>query len=367
MATDYKALCRAIGQGDSAALEAAIEREPAAARHWKPIVDAAFAGRADMVKALLAAGADPNAVSGTASRHTPLTRLTQHHATIPKHEGHAAALVALLEGGADASLRAGPHALEPLAYAAMAPARDFIDPLNAGGSMPAARIGIHLAGILLDRQRLKRALRNPARAQEKDARGRTPLHYVAGSGLWKTVGSDRALGCAALLLDAGADVNHAEEMAEGNEVFRATPLWRTLSWQKHYALAKFLLDHGADPNPAVFTVTFEGGEQGCELIDRYGADWEQTFHGRTPLMDLMYFKRPALSPWLIARGVDVNTRDAGGRTALHFAAMQGVRADCVAGLVAAGADVDAEDADGKTPFDYAVRKKRTRLVDLLRR
>ena len=362
MATAYRTLSAAIAAGDVDRLASAVAEDPAAVRHWKPIVDAAFAGRADMVRVLVDAGADPNIVSGTASRHTPLTRLTQHHLTIAKHEGHAAALVALLEGGADADLRGGPLDLEPLAYAAMGPALEHIELLKAGG----ARIGIHLAAVLLDGRRLGHALREPARAVEQDPRGRTPLHYVALSGLWKTLGSDRARRCAARLLEAGAEVDHAERIIEGDEVFHATPLWYALGWQRHLALAEFLLDHGADPNPGVFTVLFNGGEDGCELLDRYGADWEQTFHGRTPLMDIMHFKRPAASAWLLARGVDVGARDGAGRTALHFAAMQGVRAEHVQRLLDAGADAEAHDDEGRTPGDYAVLKKRAKLIALLK-
>ena len=360
MAVDYKPLCRAIASGDLDGLSAAIRRDSAAATHWKPIVDAAFAGRADMLRVLLDAGADPNVQSGTGSRHTPLTRLTQHHATIPKHDGHAEALKTLLQAGADPDLRAGPLRLAPLAYAAMAPAPHFIELLSD------TRIDIHLAAALLDATRLRRALRDPERVHAQDPAGRTPLQYVALSGLWKEHGSERALRCATLLLDAGADVNNAELMREGDEVFRATALWRTLSAQQHYALAECLLERGADPNPAVFTVTFSAASQGCELLDRYGANWEQTFHGRTPLMDLMYFKKPAGSRWLIARGVQVGAVDPGGKTALHFAAIRGVRADYVQNLIDAGANVDAKDHDGNTALDYARAHKRDKLIALLR-
>ena len=360
MAIAYKALCHPIAQGDLAALETAIKRQPQAAAHWKPIVDAAFAGRVDMVQALLAAGADPNVRSGTSGRHTPLTRLTQHHTTIAKHEGHVSTLTALLAAGADPNLRAGPHDFEALAYATVAPAQDFIDGLLAG-----TRIGIHLAAALLDRPRLERAVQDPQQAVATDQRGRTPLDYVALSGLWKTLGSDHAIACARLLLDAGVEVDRGERIPEGDTVFLATPLWRTLSWQQHYALAEFLLDRGADPNPAVFTVTFQGDDECRELLHRYGADWQQRFNGRTPLMDLMYFKRPAASGWLIAHGVDVNATDPSGKTALHFAAIRGIRADYVQALLDAGAEVGVKDAQGKTPGDYAVANKRKKLIDLL--
>ena len=75
-----------------------------------------------MVQVLLDAGADPDIVSGTGSRHTPLTRVTQYHKTIARHEGHLKTIETLLGAGADPNLAAGPHDFEPLAYAAVAPA-----------------------------------------------------------------------------------------------------------------------------------------------------------------------------------------------------------------------------------------------------
>ena len=361
MPRPYRALADAIAGRDKAALAAAIDRDPEAARHWKPIVDAAFAGRADMVRLLLDAGADPNVVSGTGSRHTPLTRVTQHHATIPRHDGHVDAVNALLEAGADPDLRAGPYHIEPLAYAAMAPHNDFVAALLRAGTT----ISIHLAAILLDQGRLEGFLHDDGLVRAGDARGRKALDYVAWSGFWKTAERD-SLACATMLLAAGAGVDDGEEIVEGSEVFTATPLWRTLSWQRNYPLAELLLQHGANPDNAVFSVTYQGAVEGCELLDRFGANWEHTFEGRTPLMDLMYFKKPAGSVWLIERGVDVQAADTLGKTALHYAAAQGVRADYVERLLAAGADPRATDSDGKTALDYARERKRSKLIDLLR-
>ena len=357
----YKVLCDAVAAGDSRSLSAAIDRAPEAARHWKPIVDAAFRGRADMVRVLLAAGADPDVISGTAGRHTPLTRVTEHHATIPRHSGHVEVVTALLEAGADPNLRGGPLDIEPMAYAAMTPNRDFVQALrNAGAS-----VGVHLAAVLLERELLQKLLRDRELVRAEDSRGRRPLDYVAWSGFWQTPERD-ALSCAALLLETGASVDDGEEIVEGDEIFTATPLWRTLSWQRNYPLAELLLERGANPDNAVFSVTYQGATEGCELLDRYGANWEQAFDGRTPLMDLMVFKKPRGSVWLIERGVNVRATDDSGKTALHYAAAQGVRADYVQRLLAAGAEPGAKDALGKTPLDYAVEKKRSKLIALLR-
>ena len=361
MATAYQPLCRAIAAGDQQALDTAIANDPPAAKHWKPIVDAAFVGRAYMVRTLVAAGADPNVRSGSSARHTPLTRLTQHHATIAKHDGHAETLNALLAAGANANVAAGPDGLTPLAYATVAPVEHFIEAL-----LPHTQIGIHIAAALLDNEHVEQALADPANAKATDARGRTPLDYVTLSGRWRTLGNDVAVANARMLIAAGVDVDQGEQFPEGDEVFNGTPLWRALSWQRNLVLAEFLLQRGADPNPGVFAASYSGGDEACDLLDRYGANWEQTFKGRTPLMDLMYFRRPAGSRWLIAKGVDVNAVGEDGKTALHIAALQGVRADYVRALVDAGGDRYAKDVAGATPLDYAVAKKRTKLIDLLR-
>ena len=104
-----------------------------------------------------------------------------------------------------------------------------------------------------------------------DSRGRRPLDYVAWSGFWQTRGGD-ALSCASLLLETGASVDDGEEILEGDEIFTATPQWRTLSWQRNYPLAELLLERGANPDNAVFSVTYQGAAEGCELLDRYGAN-----------------------------------------------------------------------------------------------
>ena len=73
-AAGHEAMCDAVAAGDARRLRALARADRTAAAHWKPVMDAAFAGRADLVAILLDAGADPDVVAGTPARHTPLAR-----------------------------------------------------------------------------------------------------------------------------------------------------------------------------------------------------------------------------------------------------------------------------------------------------
>lgn len=360
--TGYKALCAAIGAGDLGALANGVRMDPDAAVHWKPIMDAAFRGRADMVEVLIDAGADVNVVAGTPGRHTPLVRVMQPHLTIPKYAGHEEVVALLLARGADPDLIAGPQMLAPLGYAAMGGFERFISALCDVGAV----VDVRLAAMLYDIEALRRGIAEHG-VDARDDRGRTPLHYLAWSGMWKLdrLGSEAACACLDELLDAGADVDAFETSYEGDEEFRATALWRAVSWQKHAAIARRLLEAGADPQSSVFAATYGGPEALCELLDAHGADWNQRFRQRTPLMDLMRSRKPALSVWLLEHGADVHATDEFGRTALHWGALHGVRVDYLAALVDHGADPGSKDDFGDTPLDLGRQKKRAKAIAYL--
>lgn len=348
--TGYRTLCAAIGAGDLDALRGEVRANPNAAVHWKPIMDAAFAGRADMIEILLDAGADVNVMAGTPGRHTPLVRTLQPHLTIPKHAGHDEVVALLLARGADPDMVAGPHMLAPLGYAAMGGFERFIAALRDAGAI----VDVRLAAMLYDLEALPREIAEHG-VDATDDRRRTPLHYLAWSGMWKIdrLGSEAACACLDQLLDAGADVDAFESIFEGEEEFRATALWRAVSWQKHVVVTRRLLEVGADPQSSVFAASYGGPEELCELLDAHGADWNQRFQQRTPLMDLMRFHKPTMSVRLLEHGADVHATDEFGRTALHWAALQGVRADTLAAFVDHNADPGAKDDFGDTPLDLA--------------
>ncbi len=358
----YKALSAAVADGDADGLRKTAATDPEAARHWKPIMDAAFAGRADMIDTLLDAGADPNAVAGTPGRHSPLVRAMQPHTTIPKHAGHGAAVDVLLTRGADPDLAAGPHGMPPLLYAAMGGFEGFIDRLRAAG----ARFDVHGAAMLYDLDTLRAKIAREG-VDCPDARGRTPLQHMAWSGMWKLrhVGSQPALECLEVLLEAGADIDGYERMMEGDEVFPATALWRAVSWQEHVVLVRALLAAGADPKSSVFGAGFAGNEEILDALHAHGADWNWRLNGRTPLLDLIHWRKPGAVPWLLEHGADVAATDPEGRTALHLAALRGVKVEYLEALIAHGADPAARDDSGDTALDLARRKGRTKAVAYL--
>lgn len=61
-------------------------------------------------------------------------------------------------------------------------------------------------------------------------------------------------------------------------------------------------------------------------------------------------------------GANVNARDAGGLTPLHFAAAKNKTA-VVDALLKAGADAGARDRIGRTPFDFAKKNSKLKGTD----
>lgn len=355
-------ICRAIRARDDDRAIALIRKDAAAARHWKPIMDAAYVGAPKVVRALLAAGADPDTVSGTGHRHTPLVRCLHCQSTFPRTPGHTQVLAALLKGGADPNLPAGTHRYPPLAEACIGGyEQDIALLLDAGATK-----SLHVTAMLCDTAGLKRKLKK-LDPDTLDHAGRTPLHYLAFSGLWKR--SDKlagaSLACARALLDAGADVDRVDGLVGVEDGFKATALWRAAGWQKHHALARLLLEAGAKPDNAIFAVMFEGDRPMLDLLLEHGVDLEVEVHGRTPLLDALHYKRPDAVPWLLEHGARIDATDGDGRTALHYAAMRGIRPAIVECLLEHGAKPNAKDARGRTPLDFARAKSRTKLIPLL--
>lgn len=361
MRIQYKKVCAAIASGNLTSVRKELQADPRVVEHWKPLCDAAFYGNTECIGILLDAGADPNQVAGTASRHTPLTRIAQFHKTIPKHEGHTKSLALLLKRGANPFISAGPLSLTPLAYATVGPLPTLVEILRGHVD----EIDIFNAAALHEISLLEEILREQGLSVNVDVSNRTPLHYVALSGMWREVGASSSLECAALLINFGHDVDEVQEIPDEGEVFEATPLWYAVAHSQNVELINFFLEQGANPNPAVFAATYLGDLEIVQLLNQYDADWNTQFAGRTPLQDLLIYRRTKLVPWLIDNGARVDQQDHEGRTALHIAAMNGCKPDLLQKILDGGGNLDVEDNDGHTPLDLARKKKKSQAADFL--
>jgi ankyrin repeat protein len=256
--------------------------------------------------------------------------------------------------------------------------RNANDELDAGGIHFAARAGdLGKARALLDT--------NPALVFLTDNKyGRTALHWA--------VQSDHT-DVAELLLSKNADVN-AQDSGGRTPLDEAARLG-------YMDMAKLLLAHGASVNagykgvtPLHFAAVTNHGAM-VELLLANGADVNATesVSGQTPLeMAVSEGNRDAVQSMLtlgadpisklylqvavthnhqdiaevlLAHGADVDAKNVGGYTPLHFAASDGHKG-IVELLLAHGADANARLDSGATPLKQAEENGHEEVAELLR-
>jgi len=283
---------------------------------------AAKHGHIEVVKALLAAGADPNQARDDGI--TPLFAASV--------KGHVEVVKVLLAGGADPNQARAEDGATPLLVAAqdghvevvkalLADPRILPNKATADGATPlfiAAQQGYaEVVTALLD------VGADPNLARDDD--GVTPLLAAAQNGHIKVVTA---------LLDAGADPNLAKPNG-------ATPLY--LAAQKgHVEVVKALLAAGADPNLA--------------MTD-----------GATPLfVAAQYGHAEVVTAFLVGSRTDPNQAMTSGLTPLLFAAAEGHAEVVTALLENPRTDLNlAMTDDGITPLFIAAEKGHGSVVTAL--
>lgn len=149
-------------------------------------------------------------------------------------------------------------------------------------------------------------------------------------------GSDRSLGLASsngylnvvkLLLEKGAQVDSTIEVRGHRDVRRITALGAACK-AGDLSVAESLIEKGAD---------IHGGDLAV----------------LSPIHVAAWHNRPMLVDFLLKKGVNPNARDADGRTACHFAAMDG-SLDSVKILIDAHGDLELKDNNGWTVLHHAV-------------
>ncbi len=332
---------------------AILAQAPQIAAKAGVVVDAARVHDVVALRALVKAGADPNAcIRNYRPLHAAIQE-TPHHDGPTGAKEKLACVAVLLDLGADPLQRGAWPAMPALQVACASGERAIVDLLleretpvdcfaaAALGRLPAVRSAL---------------AKDPSLARAKDASSLTALHYACVSRLHRDAKTGRALReIAALLLDAGADPNAlarswSHDVDPGSFAISA----------KHFELAELLLERGADATailPAALWNTGDEFTRFAELCIAHGANVDRSSHEGKPLLNQLVRwgqVKPAL--WLMERGANPNLVDDRGWTAVHQAASRG-NARMLAAAVKAGGDVDKKAKDGTTPRALAKTKR----------
>ncbi len=210
--------------------------------------------------------------------------------------------------------------------------------LSMGAAIEARDVGertpLHLAVSQGHRETAALLLSRGASVSAIDGNGATPLHLAATANL------------ATLLIEKGAKIEARDR--DGN-----SPLHRA-SLRGAGDVVEILIKHGASVK--------EKNNKGLQPLDM-ACDWDNykavqclLEHGAVADVEALCtaseFCRREMMELLISHGAPVTAKDRIGGTALHYAARKG-NMDAVRILIENGADCNVQDRRGITPFQWA--------------
>ena len=352
-----KSAAVAAQSGDLDAVRAAVMQDGAVAGHWSVLMNACFGGHRDVAAFLIEAGADVNVQSPNAHRYRPLHRAVEHKKTMPKTPGHTATVRLLLERGADPMLR-GTWSLHSAVAVAAFGCTEYVPPLLEHAPREP---DLYTAAALARHEELAALLaETPDAATLPDADSRDgnwlPLQYCARS----VAGTEEErVATAALLLDHGAEPSTGLDYA---------------CWSDNAGVVALLLQRGArlGDDDTVNHLACDGQFGVLDLLLRHGAvdmnGTRGTDHhgGYNPLGCAVNMRSLKGVTWFLDHGCDPDqVQSKNGETALHVAVNSGAGVPLVRLLVERGVNVNQRDAAGRTALDLAHTKRKTKLVELL--
>jgi ankyrin repeat protein len=311
----------AAARGDRGFVRDAVARDPSLANcedtcHHRPISAAANRGDLEMVKLLLAHGADPNLPEEGAPRGHALWSAVYH-----RQREMARVLV---QHGAD------PNAMvessgTPMEHARKDPELFQLLMAHGGDHKPGPFDGLHRALDAGDLATAEAIIR-----EHQDLVQRTDAYW--GDGILAGPANARRRDVITLLLRYGARVPKVSK-------------WAPFYYFKHYDIAELLLEHGMDPNhmswhrlTLLHHMAASGELAKARLLLDHGADIGaiDLEYQSTPLGVAVRFGQRELVTLMIERGADPNASGAPWSTPLAWARKRG-HADLEATLIAHGA------------------------------
>ena len=330
------ALHYASERGDLKVVEALISKGAAIdieeEDHRTPLMLAAGRGRIDILLYLINHGANVD-------KKDCYVRTALHYAS---ERGDLKIVEALLSNGAEIDVEDGYHCT-PLILASRMEHIDILLYLIDHGADVDKKDGgkqtaLHYASERGDLKVVEALLSKDAEIDVEDKYHCTPLIFAV---------KNRKFAIVCHLIKAGANVSHLVDYysdSEKRNYYAMDPLLLALSYaidNKHIPEAGVLITNGVgieeelDINPPRTALTWSA-ENGHDSLVRN----------------------------LILQGVNVNYQDAGGRSALHFAASSN-HIQCGILLVEAGADLRLENGDSRTPLDLASKELKDAIIQTL--